>query len=307
MIKGIIIFLALFFVSGVCFSGSGTTSGLVFFDDLGARSIGLSGACGSLIKDVTLIRSNPASIAGMNPSKISFLYYNDSMIGTSYGSMVFGQKIGLGYFAINISYLNSGIVELNYPDESKNSVIGESDIAGGFSFAMRLSNELSAGMTLKVLYSNLAGLRGSSSAASDAGIIFTNFIIQNFNIGIALTNIGGGLKYIDTVEALSLSARAGISYSIDLAGFNILLAADGLYGVNDKTTSMMAGAEIKCGSFAVRAGAPLKGDTDTYMSAGFGFCIGNLELDYGAVLGKTLDIMHKVSLGIKFEIKDTAD
>ncbi|OGF45354.1 MAG: hypothetical protein A2452_02140 [Candidatus Firestonebacteria bacterium RIFOXYC2_FULL_39_67] len=289
--------------SGICLSSTGNTSGTVLIEDIGAKGAGLAGACSSLIGDITLLRYNPASIADLSGAQLSALYYNSGTTGINYGSITYGMPVGIGVLGLNVSYMNGGEMELNFIDGSTTNVLSEQDISGSVSLGISLGAKLGIGVSVKALSSTLVGSKSALAFAGDAGAVYKGFILDGLNIGASMSNLGLGIKYLDTTESLPLNVQGGASYSIlGLAeDLKVTIAVDGVYSVNDKVFGLKAGVEGDYKEYSGRVGIPFNSTADQSFTVGAGYKFDNYSIDYGAVFGRALGLSHRISVGMRLE------
>src|SRR3989339_186379 len=175
----VFIMVLIFLFNGVCFAGSGNTSGNVLLEDIGARSVGLAGACTSLSGDVILMHYNPASLADITDPQLAAMFYNSGLTGVNYISVAYGQKFGkIGTFGICVGYLDGGQMDLNYTDGITATVTSEQDIVANVSMGINLSRKINAGVSLKGMYSTLVNTQSEITAALDLGAIFKGLFME---------------------------------------------------------------------------------------------------------------------------------
>lgn len=299
--KKVIIFLAVVFIGSTVYGGAGNSSGFALQEDLGARSVGLAGACSSLSGDVIFMHYNPASLAEMTDPQLSVLFYNSGLTGINYMSVTYGQEFEkMGILGISIAYLNGGQMDLNYIDGSTATVTSEQDIVANVSMGFNVSRELNAGLSLKGMYSSLVNAKSAITAAIDVGAIYKGFLMDEINFGISLQNLGIGLKYLDTTEPLPLNAQAGASFNFTIEEINFLAAVDGSYDINNKLIKVMIGLEGNYNEFFARFGVPISTVDDRMATAGIGYKFDEFMFDYGITFGKALDITHRISAEMSF-------
>ena len=112
-------------------------------------------------------------------------------------------------------------------------VFSSYEAAFTFSYGTRLSQNLAAGISAKLIYSHLSdqgagkerGSGSGSSVALDAGILYDT-PIRNLTLGAALTNIGPDISYIDADQAdpLPRNLAVGVAYKLLDTPYNKLLA-----------------------------------------------------------------------------------
>ncbi len=142
---------------------------------------------------------------------------------------------GLGTIGFNTKVLSYG--EVARTEASSSEVIGSFnpfDFAFGFTYGTRLNNNLSAGLTGKVIYSRLSeqgagrevGKGTATAFALDAGLLYqTPF--KRLKLGAALTNFGPDITYIDADQSdpLPRNLTLGLAYKLADSPFNNLTLA----------------------------------------------------------------------------------
>jgi hypothetical protein len=126
-----------------------------------------------------------------------------------------------GTFGGNITYISYG--KFQRTKEGSPTVVGEFqsfDIAATISYGNSLSNRLKGGMSAKVIYSKLSDLgsgtekgKGTSTGfALDFGLLYQ--MSARMNWGLAITNIGPKMSYIDANQSddLPRNLALGCSY-----------------------------------------------------------------------------------------------
>lgn len=197
-------------------SGGGY-SGAYLFKETGARQIALAGAFTAISNDPNTIFYNPAGFASCAPVPMIILSLSQLDYGRNYANLSYGQSFE--EFGIGVSFTsfksgkftarNSSGIELgNFTDYF-------TTIALGASYSTSLA---SFGLTAKYLNNSLAG-----SGISGYGFAFdfgSKFNVLNlFNLGLGIQNIGGFLKF-NTREEKSIipfRLRGGIASEIPLS------------------------------------------------------------------------------------------
>jgi len=137
---------------------------------------------------------------------------------------------GWGTIGANITILSYG--EVARTPASGPEIIGSFnpfDFSFGMSYGTRLNENLAAGLTAKVIYSRLseqgAGQeKGSGTATAfgiDAGLLY-NTPLSRLTLGVALTNLGPDITYIDADQSdpLPRNLAVGFSYRLLDSPFN---------------------------------------------------------------------------------------
>jgi hypothetical protein len=216
---------------------------LIVFPD--ARTAALGG-CGTALTDLDAnTYYNPASIA-FGP-RVAATWTHVSWLPGLYPGMGY-EHVGAAYrlddrlcLAANAVYLTTGETDVI---NERGEFLGRYrtwDFAGGVSGAYRILPYLSAGITLKGIYSLLvpswvwkrmpelgieAGGQGFTMAL-DCGAMYRPF--QCLSIGAALSNFGPGINYMDGegTDALPAIARVGFAFSPRIPGaLQVALVSD---------------------------------------------------------------------------------
>jgi hypothetical protein len=139
------------------------------------------------------------------------------------------QTIGFGmrYFSLgNITFTNI------YGNALRDFRPKEFTIDGAYSFKM--SKELSGGIALRYIYSNLTGGIGSTSSkpgstvAGDLGFYYQKNLklkelASTFSAGLNFSNLGGKISYTDESQYfIPMNMRLGAAYQINLDDYNSL-------------------------------------------------------------------------------------
>jgi len=141
----------------------------------------------------------------------------------AYGTMTTHMG-GWGTVGLNVKLLSYG--EVARTDPSGPEVLGSFnpfDFSCGLSYGTRLANSLTTGLTAKVIYSRLseqgAGQeKGSGTATAfglDAGLLWRT-PLRRLTIGVALTNLGPDITYIDADQSDPLPLNLAIGFAYDL-------------------------------------------------------------------------------------------
>lgn len=293
----------IFMLVVICVSsctGTGNSAGFALQEDLGARTVGLAGACASLSGDVILMHYNPSALAEISDPQLAAMFYTSGLTGVSYISVAYAQKLGkIGTFGVSIGYLDAGQMDLNFIDGTTTTVTSEQDIVANVSMGVNLTKKISAGASLKGMYSTLIGSNSAITAAIDLGALYKGFLMEDVNLGVCLQNLGLGLKYLDTTEPLPLAVQAGVSYNFKLDEVKLLAAIDGAYDLNNSALKFLVGVEGNYSEFFARVGMPLSSIDDRMATAGIGYKMDEFIFDYGITFGKSLEIAHRISIAMK--------
>ena len=217
--------------------GPGSSGVLFLLIAPGARAAGMGESFVSIADDATATYWNPAGLAFQNCSKIALMHSNwlpqlASDLYYDYASFIHPIK-GIGTAGLSVTFINLGeqiITGEDSPDPLGS--FSSYELAVGGSFGTKISTNGAAGVTLKFIYSNLApqgagaekGDGRATAFAVDLGYLHRNLLIDRFNVGVNLTNLGPKITYIDAAQAdpLPTNLRLGFSYQLIKQEFNSL-------------------------------------------------------------------------------------
>ncbi|MCF6269011.1 MAG: type IX secretion system protein PorQ [Melioribacteraceae bacterium] len=177
--------------------------------DSSPRAAALAGAYVAINDDPNIIFYNPAGITNVEnvPISFSFMKYIVDINSVSLASTF--NIDGIGKFASSLQYINYGDFEER--DESGNKLgnFKPSDLALTLAYGNSFDENLTYGIGLKLIYSNIADYT-SLGVAGDFGIQYS--LPQNgWNFGLSILNIGNQLTYYN-------EAREDLPTSIQLGG-----------------------------------------------------------------------------------------
>jgi len=237
-----------FAVAATCFAGAvqpvsatpeSRAAVLFLLIEPGARASGMGEAYVAIADDATASYFNPAALAGQTDRKLNFTHQKwlpglaDDL---SYEFLAYSQPVeGWGNIGINGSLLNLG--EQTRTGE-RGEILGSFssyDLALSVAYGSDIANNLSAGIGLKFIRSNLAdqgagierGKGVGNSFAADLGLLWRATPALSF--GAALRNLGPNIAYIDASQADPLPQHIvlGVAYEVmDTEFHDVLLSAD---------------------------------------------------------------------------------
>ncbi|MEW5766558.1 MAG: PorV/PorQ family protein [bacterium] len=305
---GGITFLWLIILAKVVYAdGVGTTADNIIGLDQGARAAGLGGAYTSMASDFTAIHWNPAGLAGLKSREMGAGH-------VEWIEDVRAEFMGVGIpIAATGTGLGFGLVltKMGGIDEKRNGpgpAMGEVEVNSrwvGVSVGQRLGDKMALGATIKQIHEELDGEEDSSIAFDLGGVIRP---IPALGLGLAVINLGGGLKPLEEESDLPLTFRGGVSYDLN----NKATLVCDLEKVKASDLKIKGGVELKRAPFALRLGyqtrdekqggeAGFSGGLGLYDSGGKMFEGVVAHLDYAASsLGDTFGTVHWVTLRVVF-------
>jgi hypothetical protein len=171
----------------------GTTAASFIEIPAGVRSIGMGEAYVSVADETSALYWNPAGMTGMRSNQAVFEttdWFADTRLSYT-GAIV---KIGEHHLGANIYLFDGGTMDvttLTYPDGTGEEFTVQ-DASLGLSYARRLTDDFSVGLTVKMIQSRIWRMRASSTAI-DMGFQYdTPF--KGLKLGFSITNFGSEMK-----------------------------------------------------------------------------------------------------------------
>jgi len=195
MKKKILIVFLLLLVSATLYAqetSKGTSMMNFLKIGVGARATAMGGAFVAIADDASAIYWNPGGIGFMNNISL-FAQTNKWIVDTDlYFADIVVPVRGVGTFGASIYSLTSGeILETTlHTPEGTGRTFGASNVALGVSFARRLTDRFSAGITFKIINESLYR-ESASTFAIDVGSIFITNFFNDMRIGFSFSNFGG--------------------------------------------------------------------------------------------------------------------
>lgn len=174
-----------------------------------AHVAALGGENISLIDDdATLIFHNPALINDVSDRSIN-LNFMTYMEGAKTASAVFLKAAGdRGTWGVTAQYMDYGSMKETAADGQELGTFSARDIALGGTFAYALTNDISGGVTAKVISSHIAGY-SSLAVGIDLG---ANYFNEDLDLSVSAVarNLGGQVKaYDDDFERIPFDLQLG--------------------------------------------------------------------------------------------------
>jgi len=271
--------------------------------DTDARAGAMSSAGAASAMGISAISYNPAGLVSMAKGEAALSHsswYLGSMhdfVGAGFG-MPQGWKLGLSF-----TRLSAGDMEGRTATRAKTGGYSAYDQAAGLAVAKQFG-AYSAGGAIKYIESSIAGTKGTGYAV-DLGLK-RGLRAVPVTIGVAVQNIGPGIKYISQRDQLPLSVSAGIVF-MPIAG--VMLNFDARRYVYDKYTTYSLGSEYAIfGGAGSAYGLSLRGGVNGMpnqsaagaFSAGAGVKFLNADLDYAMSPEGKLGGTQRITLKKKF-------
>ncbi len=210
-----------------------------------ARSSGMGDAGVAISPDANAVYWNPAKLAFLESDfglSLSFTPWLSTVVDDMSISYLAGYKrIAEGQtLALEMRYFDLGDIQTTNILGDLGNLISPREFAIGATYALRLSEKFSAGLTARFIHSNLlsgavinnsAG-RAGISAAADIAVFYTTDVMLGaregtWSFGADISNIGPKITYLSesTADFLPTNLRFGTALTTDLDPFNKLTFA----------------------------------------------------------------------------------
>jgi hypothetical protein len=295
----------------------------------GPRAAAMAGAVVSNTDDASSLFWNPAGIVGVKSGAL-FAAHTDwwETIKLNHASFVESFE-DIGSFGISVTALSMDKMEITTEDQPEGSgqFFDAQDLMVGVSYARRLTNEFSIGVTAKYVQQRIWN-ESASGVAFDIGTQY-RIGFQDLTIGMSMMNFGGNMTYagsdlsvkynVDPNNSsvrlapaslapddypLPLHFQVGISMSpYTSEDFSMLLAVDVAHP-NDNQEGVNVGTELTIlRQFFLRGGYRFGYDVEkATLGAGVALPLGglNLTVDYAYAMYNLLPNISRFSVGMTF-------
>lgn len=161
---------------------------------VGARGIGMGGACSAVLDDISAIWWNPAGLGLMDQREV-MLTVVDYTLDLSYSYAAFATPIAdnvmtIGVFAGYLDVPDEEITTITNPNGT-GSFYNAFDFQMGVSFAYNLSDRFVAGMNVKYIHQDFFQNIAGNAFGIDAGAIYhTELADREIRFSFAIQNLG---------------------------------------------------------------------------------------------------------------------
>ena len=306
------------------------TSGAQFLKiPVGPRAGAMGGAYVSNANDASALYWNPAGIVHVKENEL-FASYTSLWAGINLNHAAFVHTTeGLGSFGVSMSLMSMGEMEVTteLQPEGTGQKFDAQDLMLGLSYARRLTEDFSVGLTVKFVSQRIWN-ETANGVAFDVGTQY-RIGVGDFTIGMSMSNFGSDMKYSGQDLAVKYDAntqnpnnrlapaqleaddyplplyfQVGISMTVlNADDVSVQVAIDAAHP-NDNRERVNVGAEVTVfHQIFLRGGYKLGYDTEkATFGAGVAVPVGgsNVTFDYAYALYDLLPNVHRVSLGINF-------
>lgn len=162
---------------------------------VGARAASMGNAFVAMANDATTLYWNPAGIGMLDGNEITINateWLIDTRLYFFGGTLDMG---GLGILGLSVNRFDSGDIEETtvYEPDGTGRIFSASNMAIGLTYARRMTDRFSAGITVKYVSESLDRTT-SSAIAIDVGSLFVTDFLNNMRIGFNLSNLGSQMR-----------------------------------------------------------------------------------------------------------------
>ena len=313
--------------SSLAVSKAGTSAAQFLKIGIGPRAAAMAGTFTGLADDVTALYWNPAGIAWLKNRQFMaahsewFADINHEFAGIAL-PLSASSALGVSFTALSTPDMEQTTID--QPDGT-GIFFDVQDISIGLSYARRMTERFSVGVTVKYIQQKLFNETAQTYAVDMGAILHTGF--KGMRLGITMNNFGGKLRldgrdlivsYEDTPAKLEtqnwplpISFRIGLA--MDIIGLReglilresqrLTFLVDG-YNVNDAPETMSMGLEYAWNeNFFLRGGYRINHDLESFSGGlGFQFPVQRLMLqaDYAISSMGDLGYIQRIGLGLNF-------
>ncbi|MFH1843625.1 MAG: PorV/PorQ family protein [bacterium] len=269
---------------------------------VGARETGMGGSGVAATRGAAAIYWNPAALA-FSEYNTDLLLQHQGWLGLFHKeTATMAHRTSFGDIGFFFSGFYSDAIE-RYGEEPVGVPEGTfkpHDVVVGLSFARKVVETVSAGVTVKMLYEKI-DIYSDSGYAVDV-FLFHQAVIEGLTFGASLTNLGSQLQLKDEPFDLPMAIRVGAAYDPQhpfLAG-KLTFTGD-LIMPNDGNDKAHVGAEYRMlTELALRVGTKVNYDSQG-LTAGIGLRRGALGVGYSFEdMQNDLDPSHKFALELHY-------
>lgn len=197
-------------------SRKGTNGAEQLLIPVGAKSIATGGAFLGDVNGVEAIYYNPGGLDRLGKSEAMFSYM-DYLADIKVSYFALSAHLGeVGTFALSFKTLNLGdipITTFESPDGT-GFTYSPTLITGGLTYSKQITDRVSAGATIKVIYESITDV-SATGAALDFGVQYS--FPNNMRLGVSVMNIGTNMSY----KGNGLQVKNDIPGNAPGAGFGV--------------------------------------------------------------------------------------
>lgn len=280
-------------------SGPGTTAADILKVGVGARAIGMGEAYAAQADDVHSLYWNPAGLALMQERQASFMY-SPMIKDLKYQNAGIGIPLESGAIGGSLSYLSYGDIQ-GY--DASGAATGNQSAYSAVATvgASWLGNQWSAGANVKGIQEKLAD-ENANGFAFDIGsnLIYPKPVIGGtLRLGVAVQNLGGGIKFLQQSDPLPRQWKVGMA-AVQMMNKRLNVSLD-FTKPRDDDSNVAGGLEYWINRYlALRTGFVNNHTEGSGMRAGLGLRIRGISFDYAYAGQGELGMNHRYEISFRF-------
>lgn len=267
------------------------------FIDANARAAALGGAYTALAADSNALLYNPAGLGRVPRHEATFMH-NRYVEGVSQEYFSVASRYGLG---ASVNFLSFGEIPRTTVSQpaGTGSSFGLTDLAVTGGYGKDIGGGLALGGAYKYIREHVDDV-SATAHAFDAGLLWAVPWVAKLRLGASVQNMGGKVRFQRAREDLPLSGRVGAAYAFDWGGRATTVSFDGFGQRYGRVQFGFGGETILGGVMALRAGYTSRNETDMGLTAGAGWIIHDLSVDYAVVPFGDFDLAHRLSVTFRW-------
>ncbi len=293
--------LFIILISSLTLNAQNVKTGLSFLKlGTGARNISM-GEFGNISSDdLNNGFYNPSVIAFNTQTQLSFTH-NNLFIDSNSEFFSGSFKLFNIPFLIGINTITISDIEIRTKPGEVESKFDAHYFYGNISTAMKIHENIFAGISVKYIYENLFS-DDATGICFDFGLSYKN-LLKNLNAGISLRNLGSMNKLRNESTKLPKDLRIGATYNYHLNEYklNIITTAGYQSYLDDNASHFHVGIEVNYFNLISIRGGFISGYDSKNLTACFGIVYKKINFDYAYVPYKySLGDSHIISLSYSF-------
>lgn len=271
---------------------------------VGARPVGMGGAFTAIADDINALAWNPGGLASLSSRELGGMHA--AMVGnTSFEFFGYAQPLKHGTLGADFRTLNQGAIDGRDQNAHPTGTFSADDQAFDLGYGARFSERLSLGGAVRYIRSSIADT-SADTYALDIGTLYALAPVGPGRpvVGLAVQNLGPGMRFLDERSPLPLTFASGIGYRLPEG---LTLAIDYRRFPYSKTSEFSVGTELSVlpsftlrSGFGASTGSPSGTSPLRNLSGGFGVRPFGCSLDYSITPFADIGFTHRFSLGVKF-------
>ena len=293
------------------FEKVGTFDGQFLKIAVGARAAGMGGAFVAVADDPSAVFWNAAGVARIDADK-SELEFNHATwpadLRFDHISYVFHMKRIPGAFAVHARSLSMDpMIETTAyesdPEQGTGNTFDAGMLTAGVTYSRSFTDKFSAGVTGNFVHEGLAEL-SQQTFTFDVGTLYDVGVV-GMKIGMAISNIGSQIRFIDRDARIPAIFRVGTSMALLQSADQKLIGSFEFSHPPDNSERLNVGAEYAFRKYAyLRGGYNINYDSEK-LAGGLGMkfpvsIVGMADLDYAYTDMGDLGSVHRFSLKFIF-------